>query len=202
MLSFRKEYAKFLGTGINLIWEGRTGNYFSYIIGNSNGMTGVDSGTPELAYIPGNNSEINMSAADYAILNALIENDKYLREHRGEYAERNMSAHRFESILDLRLTQDFFIEMNSGKRNVLQFSLDIFNLGNLLNKEWGKMYQREDDRFNYALYNFAGFAADGTTPTFTAVQYNDNQAYNGNLDDSGLRSSRWQMQFGLRYIFQ
>jgi hypothetical protein len=202
MLSYRKEYAKFLGTGINLIWEGRTGNYFSYIIGNSNGMTGVDSGTPELAYIPGNNSEINMSAADYAILNALIENDKYLREHRGEYAERNMSAHRFESILDLRLTQDFFIEMNSGKRNVLQFSLDIFNLGNLLNKEWGKMYQREDDRFNYALYNFAGFAADGTTPTFTAVQYNDNQAYNGNLDDSGLRSSRWQMQFGLRYIFQ
>lgn len=201
-LGIKKKYANFFATGITFLYEARTGNYFSYIIGDANNMTGVDSRTPELAYIPRSNAEINMSASDYAILDALIESDPYLREHRGEYAERNMSAHRLESILDLRFEQDFIVGLGSGKQNILRFTIDIFNFGNMLNKEWGKMYQREDTRFDYALYDFDSFAADGTTPIFTAVQYNDNQAYNGNLDDSGLRSSRWQMQFGLRYIFQ
>ncbi len=202
-LSYGKNYGGNMGTRIGVVWEGRSGNPFSYLIGNANNQINVsDSRTPELAYIPADQSEINMPAADYAILDAIIEGDPYLSKIRGEYAERNGNRTSFETLLDIKLIQDFFIETANGKRNTLQLSLDIFNVGNMINKDWGKIYQREDSRVAYALYDFEGYEADGTTPIYSANSFTEGKAYYGDLDDAGIRSSRWQMQLGVRYIFQ
>jgi len=139
------------------------------------------------------------AAQQWSELNAYIEGDDYLSERRGMYAERNASRVPFESILDLRFLQDFYIETGSGKRNTLQFSLDIFNFSNLLNEDWGWRYF-PGSFGSVELLNFEGFLPDGTTPTFT---YDGEETLNDflTIDDSGIRSSRWQMQIGLRYIF-
>jgi len=205
-IGYRKEYANHLASQISLVYEGRTGDPYSFIIGNGDRMVNADSRTPELAYIPKNASDINMPAADYALLDQFINQDSYLSSHRGEYVDRNQHRTDFQNILDLKFAQDIFITTANGKRNALQLTLDIFNVLNLLNKDWGQIYQREDTRFNYALYRFEGFEQDvngndTTRPMYSFTPFTDNKPYYNRLDDSGLRSSRWQMQIGIRYTF-
>ncbi len=207
-ISYKKEYLNHFGTQISLVWEGQSGNPYSYVYGNGDDIGGEDSRNRELVYVPRNASEIVFAdpataAEQWERLNAFIENDDYLSGKRGEYAERNQSRTPFESIFDLRILQDFYLEMANGKRNTIQLSLDIFNFGNLINKDWGKRYNRQEA--GYELLQFEGFLPNSNTPTFSYEGFDegfdDDEAWNGDLDDAGVLSSRWQMQVGVRYIF-
>jgi uncharacterized protein YfbU (UPF0304 family) len=101
--------------------------------------------------------------------------------------------------MDLRFLQDFYIETSNGKRNTLQVSVDIFNFTNMLNSSWGRRYNRQF--VGYEVTQFSGFEADGTTPQYTFEPFTNNEPFYADLDDRGVISSRWQMQIGLRYIF-
>ena len=132
-------------------------------------------------------------------MNNYIENDEYLKTRRGQYAEKNEVRAPFESIFDLRLLQDVFINVGD-KRNTLQLSLDIFNFGNMLNTDWGKRYfVPNGDGTSVQLLNYAGM--QGSTPTFSFDTTKEDMKDFLGKDDSGLISSRWQMQLGIRYIF-
>ena len=48
-----------------------------------------------------------------------INQDKYLRKHKGEYAKRGGAVMPWHHQVDLKLAQDFFMNVN-GKRNMLQ----------------------------------------------------------------------------------
>ncbi|NOQ92547.1 MAG: hypothetical protein GQ552_07515, partial [Flavobacteriaceae bacterium] len=72
-----------------------------------------------------------------------------------------------------------------------QFSIDILNFGNMLNSDWGVIQQP-----NAIQPIGVSVDADTKVPTYS---------FDGNLTktfgyDTSLES-RWQMQFGLRYIF-
>jgi hypothetical protein len=67
-----------------------------------------------------------------------INQDKYLKAHRGQYAERNGAQIPWRNQVDVKLMQDLFIVLGK-KRQTFQFTLDIFNFGNLLNSSWGKV---------------------------------------------------------------
>jgi len=129
-----------------------TTNKVSYVFaGDPNGDT--VSGN-DLIYIPRNQSEMNFqtytcttaasctvgrvfTAADQAsAFEAYIQQDPYLSTHRGQYAERNGFFYPMVNRFDLSLTQDVFHSM-SGKKHTGQVRLDITNLGNLLNHNWG-----------------------------------------------------------------
>jgi hypothetical protein len=212
-LSYRKEYLGFAATQISLFYNGQSGNAFSYVVGASNSSFINDGGfnNSELIYIPKDQSDIIFVDTDvdgvtytaqeqWDILNKFIGDDKYLSKHRGEYAERNTARTPFESILDVRILQDVFIKTGNGKKNTLQFSLDIFNFSNLLNKDWGRRYFISNN--NFSLVNFDSFTGV-RTPQY---ELNSNiikgdDPWENNITDSGFRSSRWQMQIGLRYIF-
>jgi hypothetical protein len=200
------------GTTISLLYEGLTGNPYSYVIGggagrNINNETGSTSRNRSLVWIPADQSEINLVATDdltaneqWELLDAFIEDDPYLSENRGSYAEKNSNWLPYTSFLDLSVRQDIGV-LYGGR---VQLSWDVFNLANLLNNEWGVRYSVPGDFNNYFLYNFEGYAEDGTTPTFT---------YNGEVDEEGEPvlgedtllindfSSRWRMRLGVRYIF-
>jgi hypothetical protein len=95
--------------------------------------------------------------------------------------------------------QDIFT--NIGKnRNTLQLSLDIFNFGNLLNKDWGRQYTYGNSFFDntYQLLRLEGYTADNQ-PEYTFDPVDNNEAFFTN--DSPIGGSRWVAQFGLRYIF-
>ncbi len=211
-VSYRKEYLKNFASQISLFYNGQSGNPYTYVVG-ANGNEFVNDGgfnNNEVYYVPRNQAEANLvddpntglSAADqWAILDQFISDDKYLSERRGQYTERNARFLPFQSIIDFRFLQDIYIDLANGKRNTLQFSVDIFNFTNFLNKDWGvRRFLRNG---TYDIVQFADFEADGTTPQYTLNEeiQDREDIYEDDIVDSGFNSSRWQIQLGLRYIF-
>ena len=109
---------------------------------NGDGATAND-----LIYIPRDASEMNFQqfttggktftvADQIAAFEAYIQQDDYLRNHRGQYAERGAVFYPIVKRVDLSLIQDVFKNVGS-RRHSGQVRLDINNFGNLLNHDWG-----------------------------------------------------------------
>lgn len=198
--------AKNVVTTISLFYEGESGSPYSYVYGrgardgrNVNNEFGNTGRERSLIWIPADQSEINFAdaataQAQWDALDKFISEDDYLSENRGSYAEQNRSRTPFESQIDLRILQDFSMDLG-GKNHTLQLSFDIFNFTNLLNKDWGVVY---NNPFAYQLLDFEGYAADGTTPLFS---FDDDRLGKDRFDINDF-SSRWRMRFGVRYIFK
>jgi outer membrane receptor for ferrienterochelin and colicin len=204
-LSYKKDYLDHFATTIGLFYQGQSGSPFSYTY-NSGRFTGENSRERALIYVPANQNEIIFADAataneQWAALDYYIGKDDYLNDRRGQYAEKNMPRTPFTSILDLKIVQDFYF-MTGNKKQTLQLSFDIFNFGNLLNKDWGKRYfVPNGDGTSLQLLDFEGFIPGTNTPTFSFdTDLTDKKDLLGK-NDSGLVSSRWQMQVGVRYIF-
>ncbi len=206
-VSYRKEYAGFGATQVSVIYEGNSGRPFSYIYNNN--LTNENSTEASLIYVPRSFEESNFvddggitAFEQWTAFNRYVESDPYLRSRRGQYVERNGSRAPFNHVLDLRFLQEFYVELGSGQRNILQLSVDIFNFANLLNKDWGRIRTSG----NVQLLNFEGFEDNGQGPNQPTFSYNqptnNDDIFFERFDDAGFRSSRWQMQIGLRYIFQ
>mgnify|MGYP000975277676 CR=1 FL=1 len=211
-VNYKKEYLDFMGTSISLFYTGQSGALYSYgYADGSSTFLGEDNQSLELIYVPKDQNDINLidkvdangvvtlsKEQQWLDLNAFIEGDDYLSGRRGEYAERNSSRVPFMNLFDLRIAQDFYTNVN-GKRNTFQIALDIFNLGNMLNKDWGRIYYASGAYYNnYPLIKFEGFEADKTTPKYS---FTKPKGEVWSIDDSGILSSRWQGQITLRYIF-
>jgi hypothetical protein len=206
-VGYAKSYAKNHKTGVSFFYNGQSGRRFSYIIANGSRMTNQSSDNNDLIYIPASSSDINLvdytangvtvtAAEQWAALDGFIQNDKGLNNNRGGYASRNGSRLPFTSIIDFRVYQDFYIT-SKGKKHDLQVTFDVFNLTNMINNEWGRRYFMSNDQ--YALYEFKGFQTGTTTPEYYFKQKADTKPYT--IDDSGINSSRWQAQIGVRYSF-
>ena len=115
-----------------------------------------------------------------------IENDSYAKNHRGQYAERNSNLSKWEHEIDLHLAQTIYNIQGMGK---LEFTFDIINFANMLNKKWGASYE---SAYNLSPLTLKEFAADKTTPLY---YYN-----NAEIKKSDI-SSRWHCQVGVRLTF-
>ncbi|BAO54569.1 TonB-dependent receptor [Nonlabens marinus S1-08] len=198
-----------ISTTFGLFYTGQNGGRISYIYNEGRDLLGDDSRDNALLYVPANASEINLvpltrngvtfsPAEQYAALDQFIENDEYLRTRRGQYAEANASRASWNHSIDLKILQNFSIYTGADKqnKNTLQLSVDLFNVANLLNKDWG-------ERTFVPGFGEVGLVTTergGPNPEFTfdPTFTNDDVEV---IDDGGTRSSRWQGQIGLRYIF-
>lgn len=143
--TFVREFFRFGSTMVSAVWESRTNGNASYTFaGDVNGDGGVNN---DLLYIHRDVSEMNFSpftvgtrtftAAEQAqAWNTYIEQDSYLRDRRGQYAERGSVFLPMVSRVDLSVAQDLFANLR-GRRHAFQFRVDILNFGNLLNSDWG-----------------------------------------------------------------
>ncbi|MDH3457572.1 MAG: carboxypeptidase regulatory-like domain-containing protein [Gemmatimonadota bacterium] len=185
----RTQIGVFLEIGQGNRFAGAGGNRYSYIY--SGDVNGDGQGGNDLIYIPASESEINLNnPADWAALDAFIEQDKYLSSHRGQIAERFGALNPMYQTVDLRVLQDFAINAG-GNRHGFQLSVDILNVGNLINSDWG--VRKVASPAATSPLTLTGFDAGGepefdfTGPSETFV------------DDPSVLS-RWQIQIGLRYL--
>ncbi|MEJ7830088.1 MAG: TonB-dependent receptor, partial [Segetibacter sp.] len=210
-LSYRREFLKHLGTTLSFYYEGSNDRRFSYTYGGDLNRDGANS---DLIYIPRDPSEITFvpltigtgaSAGTFSAQDqsdrffAYVAQDKYLSKHMGEYAERNGAILPWRNRIDFKFLQDIFTNIG-GKRNTLQLSVDILNLGNLLNSDWGKINVVNSTQLLVPT-NTSSLVAGGTVrPTFRLA------------NDRGLPVSKtfrnletvgatYSMQFGVRYLF-
>ncbi|WP_210514623.1 TonB-dependent receptor [Hymenobacter terricola] len=189
-----------LGTTLGLVFEAGQGNRFSYTYAGDLNRDGVDGN--DLIFIPSSQSQINLvpyttaagqtvsAATQWQQLDTYINQDKYLSAHRGEYSERNGAISPWYTQLDAKLMQDFAVATSSGKKNTLQVSFDILNLGNLLNRSWGNRQVVGNNRLLETSY-----ATGSDVPAFNFR--GGNQTF---FTDTNL-ASRWRAQVGVRYIF-
>ncbi|CAM3660182.1 TonB-dependent receptor domain-containing protein [Flavobacterium chungbukense] len=202
--SIKFKWNKSIKTTIGLYYEGTQGTPFSYVYDDAGNLLRDTFAASALIYVPANKNEIvftptaTMTAdQQWEAFNSFISNDKYLNSRRGKYAERNGDRLDWSHVIDVKIAQEFSINVNK-KSHKLEFTADIFNFTNLLNKNWGRRYFMSNDQI--LVLRHSGFLPNGTTPTFT---YNPNttSTVKNQIDDVGLQSSRWQMQVGARYSF-
>jgi len=92
---------------------------------------------------------------------------------------------------DLKILQDYNIAISEETVHIIQLSIDFLNVGNLISSDWGLIQQPNN-------VQPIGVTVDPMTsiPTYT---FDPNLVDTFGYDASLL--SRWQVQFGLRYIF-
>jgi len=178
-------------TTLSTFFEYAQGGRFNYTYGGD--INGDGSNLNDLIYIPtsGDISQMQFaSSGDAAALEAYIQQDDYLSGRRGQYAERYGAIAPWRGKWDVKFLQDYNIKVSENKTNTIQFSIDVLNVGNLINSDWGVIQQPNN-------VQPIGVTVDGSgTPTYS---FNTSQTKTFGFDTS--LASRWQAQVGLRYIF-
>jgi outer membrane receptor protein involved in Fe transport len=215
------DWAKILGyTTVSVFYEGRTQARYSYTYSgdmNGDGINGND-----LMYVPRDASEVSFlpltigtgasartfsPSQQWEWFNSFVSSDEYMNSRRGQYIERNGAIRPWLNRIDVSVSQDLALNIG-GKENRLQFRVDIFNFGNMLNNKWGvadliangsplayvgAINDRPQFRLNGATVEPATITPtpsdarliQPTTPFRTGTAIGD----------------VWQMQIGIRYFF-
>ena len=185
-----------LGTHINLFYKGYSsvGTTFMY----SNDMNG-DGLTNDLMYIPKDDSEIKFKTdADRIAFWNFVEQDSYLKNHKGEYAEPYSGRSPWLHRVDLRVAEDFEMKV-FGTKQKFQVSLDIINFGNMLNSKWG--IPKTDEVCNYGkILKYEGVDAKNT-PVFSMNSDSSGKYYTQTYDTNMSYSNCWKLQIGFKYFF-
>ncbi|MFY2765407.1 TonB-dependent receptor [Arenimonas sp. MALMAid1274] len=193
-LQWRRNFFGDYKTEFAVFYEGRRGKPYSWTYindFNGDGIAGND-----LMYIP-NPGEVSFrdrngngtgdeEAAFWAIINANPE----LRGNVGQVVDRNNSYNPWINSFDVRISQElpgFF----KGNKTVI--ALDILNVGNLLNKDWGQI-------------NEIGFPSNRSFVWYNGLDAQGRYVYNvGGVEDPVNRQARgessWAAQLTLRYEF-
>ena len=199
--AWRTQVGLFLEVAQGNRFAGAGGNRYSFIY--SGDVNGDGQGGNDLIYVPRAQSEINFdpytvggvtltAQQQWDRLNAFIEQDKYLRAHRGQIAERFGEVNPWYNDLDLRVSQAFALG-GGARRHNFELTVDVLNLAHLINSDWGVRKVADASAtspLSLVRFNAAGapvFNFTGPSKTF--------------IDDPSL-PSRWRTQIGLRYFFQ
>jgi hypothetical protein len=212
-LSYRLSYLKnAMASTFSLFYRGYSpySNSFSY----ANDING-DGLSTDLIYIPKNPGEITFT--DLVIKNtkgeilkeytpqqqsdaffAFIEQDSYLKNHKGQYAEAYAARAPMVHKFDFRFLQDFRVK--AGKTlNTLQLSVDVLNVGNLLKSTWG--VNKTMSALNYGQILRVAEKGDASkAPSFTMSTV-QNELPTKSYDTYINYGQCWNLQIGLRYIF-
>jgi hypothetical protein len=209
--SYSKEYFSFGATTFSAYYEARTLGNSSYVFsGDLNGDGGTSN---DLLYIPRDTSEMNFqtyttggrtytAAEQAAAWDALIEQDDYLREHRGEYAQRGAVFLPLVKRIDFNIAQDLFTTLK-GRRHSFQFRVDFINFGNLLNSNWGVGQRLVSNSPLLVPTTAQGGVLDAQGRAQYRLRLINNEYMTRTLEQTADQNfDVWRIQFMVRYTFQ
>ena len=207
--SYKKDYGKNFGSEVGLIYEGMNMGYADgysctrYTYQLTSNVVG-DYGSNGLVYIPASREALNewnfKDNGSYTAEQqkddfwAYINQDDYLKNHKGEYAERGGAVMPWHHQLDFKFNQNFYLNV-AGQKNTLQFGVDIKNLANLLNNSWG-LYKTVN---NTKLLKYTA-GKNGAQGSFQ-FQKNGKEVLSKTFTNYTSFNSTYSIQFSIRYIF-
>ncbi len=186
-------------TRVGMFYEGRSGRPYSYIFYND--LNGDGASTNDLFYVPAGPGDVlwtGGTAMETEFFDWMAKSAPELQGHRGSVAPANRFRADWTNSFDVRVSQalpGFF------KGHKAELALDVMNIGNLLNKDWGLI---EDYGF-YATRRVANYA--GIDPATGKYIYNfrgngDSASVQENNNDKGNTAvSRWSMMLSVKYKF-
>ncbi len=208
-LNYTLTYGDRFGTTIGLIYEGRSGEPFSWIYdGNANGDT---QSFNDLVYVPENQSDIFLESGNWELMNAFIEGSDALSEARGSVIERNTARAPWQNILDVQISQS--IRTFEGQR--IEIIAEVNNFLNLLNDDWGRIQNTGFN--NIPAWGFEGYVTPdqvGTVENGRVITQDDVGKPRVNFEEETVRErlngqqfftseipSRWRARLSVKYTF-
>lgn len=191
-LGYRTQFFGDNDTTFAMFYEGRSGRPYSYsFINDANGDDRVN----DLLYVPMGPGDVQFSggaAMEAAFFDYMARNEGLAR-WAGGFAQANAERSEFVHNVDLRVSQQLPGFFGDNKAEIW---LDILNVGNLINSDWGRTEQ-VGFPYGQGIVRFEG--VDAETGKYI---YNFNES---NIRDQsfldGRNESRWGVQVGFRYSF-
>lgn len=182
-------------TSLNLFYSGYSASGYSFAYTNDMNGDGINN---DMMYIPKDDSEIKFkNEADRTAFWNFVDQDSYLKNHKGEYAEAYAARAPWVHRFDLRITEDFSLKAGKTEHH-FQLSLDFMNIGNMINSKWGVMKNASSSN-GCRILKYEGMD-DNKTPIFSMYKINGEyptETYSYNR----IYTECWKMQVGIRYIF-
>ncbi len=207
-MTYTRDFFGFGASTIGLYLDGHTWGNGSYVF--SNDMNGDGVSGNDLIYIPKDTSQMNFAATDkvgagadtatynrqqqQAAWDAYINQDPYLKKHRGQYAQRNAAFLPMIWRLDGSISQDLGKAL-WGQQHRLQLRLDVLNLTNLINKNWGV----GTSFTNLRPLSYAGLDANGAA-TYRLAGVGSKLISSSYAATAGT-GDVWRLQLSVRYLF-
>jgi len=199
VLTWQKDLFGDNTTSVGLFYEGRSGRPYSYIYYND--INGDSAETNDLFYVPAGPGDVMWTGGaemEQAFFEWMEANAPELQAYRGQVAPANEFRAGWTNTFDVRVSQEIPAFFEGHKAEI---ALDIMNVGNLLNEDWGLI---EDYGF-YSTRRVANYA--GIDPATGKYIYNfsgstDNaeiQETNGDGINTGV--SRWSAMLSFKYKF-
>ncbi|WP_181899521.1 TonB-dependent receptor [Flagellimonas nanhaiensis] len=187
---------------VSFLYNGRSGSPFSFIYQGDLNRDG--SSRNDLIYVPRNQDEISLvditdgngnvvvsADTQWQQLNSFIQRNDYLNSRRGNYVERNGAKTPWNHELDAK----FEYSKRLGDQKRITISLDMLNVLNFVNKDWGRLvFVPNVVNSSFSILNFVG--VENNVPQF---QYNISDDETPWVVD--FQNSRWRAQVGLKFSF-
>jgi hypothetical protein len=184
-----------------VFYEGRSGKPYSWTFNND--LNGDGQGGNDLMYIPkafgsGDVVFYGDTATDHSNEQRFwdtVNANKVLRNAAGGVVGRNSDFSNWTNSFDLRFSQEI---PGLFARNKASFTVDIFNVGNLLNKKWGHINEVAFQSAGGQARSFVDFVGlDGQGRYVYAVRPQVE-----NLDIRQAKGeSQWAVQATVKYEF-
>ena len=180
----------------SLFYSGYSPSGYSYTYSNDINGDGL---SYDLMYIPRDDSEIKFVSDDdrIAFWN-FVEQDDYLKNHKGEYADLYGARAPWVHTFDFKWAHDFDLKIGNTSHK-LQLIANIENIGNLLKSSWGVakiIPGQSNNMFKMLSVTNAKEVKEGAQPIFrmntdlkTAWDYNHSYG------------QCWRLQLGVKYYF-
>lgn len=197
-LGYTHQFFAGYNTDFNLFFERRSGRRFSHTLGLYNDpdfgdQFGINGGDYQI-YIPEGPNDPLMDFEGGLSYEEIMEvvTAAGLEGYAGSIIPKNTGSQPWITSMDLYISQEVpgFYDDHKGK-----VYLSIENFANLLNDDWGKVYQVEYSSVD--LFDLQGVNENN--------QYQYTNAYDGNAgqnwDEFEVDESTWRIKVGVRYTF-
>lgn len=184
----------------SLFYQGYNPAGYSFIYSNDINNDGI---AYDLIYIPRDETEIKFATDEDA--NAFwnfVNQDKYLKNHKGEYAEAYSAHAPFVHRFDFSWKHDFTLKTGAIDHK-LQLSVDVMNIGNLFNSKWGVEKTYTGSSYNNIPLLYVTNAKDvakGAQPVYSMNKVNK-QYPTRTWNFTRNFSQCWSLQIGVKYFF-
>ena len=208
--SYKLKESKNSSSTFSLLWDayqyGYLGTYsysrYSYIFASN--VNNDPSAPGNLIYVPASRQELNnwdfkegkVGGEVYTAEQqrddfwAFIQQDDYLSNHTGQYAERGGAKMPWHHQLDFRYIRDMGFQVGKTK-HTLQLGLDIENLLNFLCKDWG-LYKQVTGN------NLLSYDAKNNQYQYNLVNGSRHLSTSQNYEST---ASTYRIMFTIRYLF-
>ena len=189
------------GNHYGIIYEGwRGGANYSYMTVNDMNKDGYPY---DAIYVPtdeevANNEFRFVSEDDQTRFMDYVHNNSYLKDQQGKYAEAYSLYSPWVHRVDFSYKHDFSLKTGNSEHK-LQLSLDIKNVMNFFNSEWGvAKYLNPEIGSDPRILNYEGVDADGVATFSTPASiHGDTKTFT----PSYTLGQTWYASIGIKYIF-